>query len=237
MSKLIFDIETVGEDFESFDEKTKENLTRWLSEEELGEKTYIAKIKEVKESLGLSPLTGQIVAIGVLDSEKDKGGVYFQAPGLELKEKQEDGINFVPCGEKEILEKFWQIANHYQEFVSFNGRFFDAPYMMLRSAIHGVVPTKDLLSNRFLNNQKFDCKHFDLQDLLSFYGATMNRGRSLHMYCRAFGIKSPKEDGVSGDEVGRLFKEGKYLEIAKYNVRDIKATRELFLRWEKYLRF
>ena len=35
MPKLIFDIETVGEDFDSLDLKTQESLTRWLDKDVL----------------------------------------------------------------------------------------------------------------------------------------------------------------------------------------------------------
>jgi len=236
MGKLIFDIETVGEDFDTFDETTKKILTRWIEKDGISEEERVGKINEVKEGLGLSPLTGQIVAIGVLDSDKTKGGVYFQAPGEKVEEKQIDGINYVAGSEKEILEKFWGVVSHYQEFVSFNGRGFDAPYLMLRSAVHKIKPTKDLMSNRYLNSQKFDCKHYDLMDLLSFYGVTQNRGRGLHMYCRVFGINSPKSDGSAGGDVGQLYKDKKFMEIAEYNAKDLYATRHLFEYWEKYLR-
>jgi hypothetical protein len=57
------------------------------------------------------------------------------------------------------------------------------------------------------------------------------------MWCRAFGIESPKVEGISGDDVGALFKEKRFLDIAKYNARDIVATKELYDRWVKYLRF
>jgi hypothetical protein len=34
-----------------------------------------------------------------------------------------------------------------------------------------------------------------------------------------------------------LFQEKRFLDIARYNLGDLKATAELFLRWEKYLTF
>jgi len=74
-----------------------------------------------------------------------------------------------------------------------------------------------------------------LQDLLTFYGSVRKKG-SLHLWSRALGIKSPKADGVTGDDVGRLFKEKKYLEIAKYNVGDIRATRELYKVWTQFFK-
>lgn len=135
-----------------------------------------------------------------------------------------------------MLEHFWDVAKEYDEFISFNGRGFDVPFLMLRSAIHGLRPTKDLMSNRYLNSQKYDAKHIDLYDQLSFYGATRGKG-SLHLYCHAFGIKSPKSDGISGDDVAGLFSARRFLDIARYNVGDLLATKALYERWEKYLKF
>ena len=37
MSTLIFDIETVGDDFDSFDQTTQDGLTRWVRREPLSE--------------------------------------------------------------------------------------------------------------------------------------------------------------------------------------------------------
>ena len=60
---------------------------------------------------------------------------------------------------------------------------------------------------------------------------------SLHLYSRAFGIKSPKGAGITGDDVGPLFKAGRYQDIARYNVGDLRATKELYEYWKKYLNF
>ncbi len=106
--------------------------------------------------------------------------------------------------------------------------------MEIRSAIFGIKPSKNLLSNRYLNSQPFGIKHIDLADQLTFYGATRNHF-PLHMWSKAFGIESPKEQGVTGDDVTGLYKENKLLEIVEYNLRDLKSTAELYRRWDKYL--
>ncbi|MDP3731315.1 MAG: ribonuclease H-like domain-containing protein [bacterium] len=236
MPKLIFDIETIGENFDELDETTQDALSWWIKKESSGEEDYKVALEELKNGLGFSPLTGQIVAIGVLDREKDKGAVYYQNPDNPEEELEENGIKFKALSEKDMLEKFWQGAEHYDEFVSFNGRSFDVPFLMVRSAILGIRPSVDLMSNRYLSSQRFGVKHIDLLDQLSFYGAVRRKG-NLHLWCRAFSIKSPKDDGVTGEDVGKLFRENKFLDIAKYNVGDLRATKALYDYWEKHLRF
>jgi hypothetical protein len=99
---------------------------------------------------------------------------------------------------------------------------------MLRSAIAGIKPTRNLLPYRY------DAAiHCDLLEQLTFYGAF--RKFNLDFYCKAFGIKSPKSEGITGLGLGPLFREGKFREIAKYCLGDIQATAELFRRWEKFL--
>jgi hypothetical protein len=72
----------------------------------------------------------------------------------------------------------------------------------------------------------------DLLDELTFYGA-MKR-QPLHMYCRAYGIESPKGEG-GGAEVAELFRMKKFRDLAAYNARDVVATTELYLKWKQYL--
>jgi DNA polymerase elongation subunit (family B) len=234
--KLILDIETIGENFDALDDATKENLTRWIRKDSDSEDEYKLALQDLKNGLGFSPLTGEVVAIGVLDYYKNEGGVYYQAPGQKNAEVKEDGISLKQMTEKEMLQKFWELASRYQVFITFNGRAFDMPFLMIRSAIHGIRPTKDLMRGRYLYQNNPEALHIDLAEQLSFYGATRRKG-SLHLWSRAFGIPSPKSGGITGDDIGPLFKKKKFLEIAKYNVGDLRATKELYTKWEAYLSF
>jgi DNA polymerase elongation subunit (family B) len=235
-NKLVIDIETIGEDFDALDKATQENITRWIKRESGSEEEYKIALEDLKNGLGFSPLTGEIVAIGLLDYHKNEGAVYYQAPGQRNAEIKEDGVSFKQMTEKDMLAKFWELAERYQVFITFNGRAFDMPFIMIRSAVHGIRPTKDLMRGRYLYQNNPEALHIDLAEQLSFYGATRRKG-SLHLWSRVFGIPSPKAAGVTGDDVGPLFKKKKFLDIAKYNVRDIRATRELYTKWESYLQF
>lgn len=236
MATLILDIETIGEDFDSLDETTREALTRWIRRENPHEGEYQAALKDLKDGLGFSPLTGEIVAIGILDAERDKGAVYYQAPGGKSGVVEEDRFKYEPLSEADMLRKFWDVAERYDTFVTFNGRSFDAPFLMVRSAVHGIRPGKNLVANRYLGYQPHDTKHVDLLEQLSFYGAMRRKG-SLHLWTRAFGIESPKAAGVSGDDVGALFSEGRFDDIARYNARDLDATLALYRKYRDFLAF
>jgi hypothetical protein len=234
--KLILDVETVGERFEELDAATQESLTRWIVRESSDDAEYRRALEDLKDGLGFSPLTGQIVAIGVLDYHRNEGAVYYQAPDEKPAEIAEQGITFKAMAEPEMLRKFWEAAQKYRTFITFNGRGFDIPFLMVRSAVHGIRPTKDLMRGRYLYQHDPEAVHIDLYDQLSFYGAVRRKG-SLHLWCRAFGIESPKAGGVTGDDVGPLFSAKRYLDIARYNVGDLRATRALYERWNDYLSF
>lgn len=234
MSALVVDIETAGEDWQKIDRQTQNALTdrakKWRPDsEEDPEDTAMSE-------LGLSPLTGEVVALGVLDVETNKGAVYFQAPGQTIALSEHDGVKLCQQTEKELLEKFWQLSERYTHFVTYNGRTFDIPYLMIRSAIHGLKPTKDLMRNRYLTNQAGNAWHIDLFDQFRFYGS-LNGFGSLHLACRAFGIKTPKDGLIDGSKVSEYFHAGRYQEIAEYNARDLFATSELYKKWRATLSF
>lgn len=234
---LIIDIETIGLDFDALDEVTQKSLTRWIERQsDNDELKYNVLLRDLKEGLGFSPLTGEIVALGLLDTERNKGVVYYQAPDVEEADFSDANITFKARTEKAMLEAFWHGAPQYKTFVTFNGRQFDLPFLMVRSAVNKVRPSINLMANRYLNYQNRGIQHIDLFDQLSFYGAVRRKG-SLHLFCRAMGIKSPKVGGITGDDVGQLFKEKQYREIAEYNSWDLVATQELYSVWREYFKF
>jgi len=221
MNRLVFDIETVGMDFNKLNKESQEYLLKYSDTDEDKD--------DVKSKLGLWPLTAQIVAIAVLNPDTDKGAVYYQAGEDKGKTFTEEGIEYRTGNEAEIIGLFWEAAKMYDQFITFNGRGFDAPFLFIRSAINEIVPTKNLMPPRFGTYA-----HIDLMDQLTFYGAT-KRSFSLDFYARSFGIKSPKADGVNGAEVGKLYKNGEYEKIARYCMGDVVATKKLYEIWRDYI--
>ena len=222
MSEIVIDIETIGFNFEDYDEKSQEYLLKYSQTEEEKE--------EAKNKLALYPMTGEVVAIGMLNPKTLKGYALFQNQNSGTEKFEEEGVIYEAGSEKEILEKFWDLAKSYDRVVTFNGRAFDIPFLMLRSAINKVRVSKNWMSYRFDYRQ-----HCDLLEQLTFYGAT--RKFNLDFYAKAFGIKSPKEGGVNGSKVEGLYQKKEFTKIAKYCIGDVVATKELYNYWDKYLRF
>jgi len=220
MNRVVFDIETLGFPFESFDEAQQEYLLKFAKNDEERE--------EAIQRLSLTPFTAQILCIGMLNPDTKQGKVFYQAENFEPSLADDGLVQFIPCTEPELLSHFWKSIVHYKQFVTFNGRGFDCPFVMARSALLGVKPTRNLMGNRYAVNE-----HCDLLDQLTFYSAM--RKFSLDFYCKMFGIKSPKESGVTGLDMRRLYGEKRYREIAEYCLGDVKATAELYRKWAEYL--
>lgn len=220
MSRLVFDIETIGTDFETLDEQAREYLLKAARSDQEREL--------VPEQLSFSPLTGSVVAIAMLNPDTGKGAVYYQSPGAEPSEREEDGITYATGSEAEILQKFWTTLAFYSQVVTFNGRAFDGPFLMVRSAVHKIRPSKNLVPYRYGD------EHIDLYDRLGFFGA-VRRTMSLHMWCQALDIPSSKANGITGYQVPQLFADGRADDIARYCMDDVRATAALFDYWDKYI--
>jgi DNA polymerase elongation subunit (family B) len=222
MNRVVFDIETLAYPLEAFDERQQEYLLKFAKTEE--------ERAETIQKLALTPLTAQIIAIAMLNPDTNQGKVYYQGPGDSRVVSPDGAVEYVPLTEREILEQFWEKLAHYGQVITFNGRAFDGPFAMVRSALLGVRPTRNLVPYRYSATD-----HCDLLDQLTFYGAS--RKFSLDFYCKGFGITSPKEGGVTGLDMGMFFEQKRFREIAEYCLGDVRATAELFRRWQSYLAF
>lgn len=223
MATIVFDIETVPESWDNFDEYTKKQLTKSAKTDD--------EIVAIKNSLGSSPLTGSIVSLAMYDIERNRGAVYYAG--------DEGGETFVEGEfvakvrtEKEILEDFWEGAQSYDVFVTFNGRAFDVPFLLHRSIVHGVRPSHAFAQNRYLTKQSLPY-HVDLMDEFTMYGA-MSKRPSLHMLLRAYGIDSKKGE-VDGSMVAELFQTKKFHDLIRHNIDDVIATTALYEKWKQYL--
>jgi DNA polymerase elongation subunit (family B) len=235
MARLVFDIETSALPLEHFDEAQQEYLFR-DSEKLPDETAKAARRAEIQQQFNLWPFTAQVVCIAMLNADTSKGQVLFLAEDCNDAGESADPVKFVPClDEAELLAAFWDVAKHYETIVTFNGRGFDVPFIYLRSALLNVpISRKDWLGYRFQTDP-----HCDLAEQFTFYGVSGRDGAArrfnLDFYCKAFGIESPKGQGVTGRDINSLLAEGRYREIAEYCLRDVKATVLLYQVWKERL--
>ncbi|NCP17164.1 hypothetical protein CO134_03775 [Candidatus Kuenenbacteria bacterium CG_4_9_14_3_um_filter_39_14] len=235
MPKLVIDIETVGKNMDGLDNISQDYFKHWAESEANDEAKTEFELKKIEDGFSFSPLTAEVVCIGMFNPDSKKGVMYYQNPAEPHKKFEDQNVQIEAMSEADMLKKFWDYVKLYDEFITFNGRAFDIPFLIIRSAVHQIKPSKNLMSNRYLSNQFTGARHVDLQDQLKFYGAVYGRGYNLHMYCQALGIKSPKSQGVSGAHVKEMFINGRYDDIARYNINDLYATAELYKIWQEFI--
>ena len=217
MKKLVIDIETVGIPWEELDPYVREYLIKGLSD---------GDAEEARRAGRLSPFRGRIVAIGVIRLDDGRSCALYEVPGqTELRTEKVGARTYISGSEKQILEKFWQFFDDDSRFISFNGRQFDGPFLMIRSAIHGVVPKRDLVGYRYGYHP--NC---DLREALNFFGTTNSRQFkfNLDLACKTFGVETSKSEGIDGRSVETWYRAGRHREIADYCLEDVRATAELY---------
>ena len=215
---IAFDIEVAGFPWEEVDEITRGYLLNRARDERARE--------AVPERMALYPGLGKVIAIGMWNLDRQRG--------LALLEGDEEGearewervprSDILRGDEPRLLEAFWDVIERKQpRLVSFNGRQYDGPILMIRSAQLGVPPTRNLLGPRYSIAQ-----HCDLMDVFGFMGTWRER-YSLDYWCRRFDVESPK-GSIDGSQVARYYRQGRIEEIGEYCLRDVRATAELYER-------
>ena len=224
---IVFDIETVGCDFDTLSESQQEFLLR-DAEKEKDEELRSEKREETKRLLSLFPFTAKVIAIGMLNTQTSNGLVLYEGENDEESVSKDTRTKYKASSEQNMLESFWNYVLKADRVITFNGRAFDIPFLMHRSALLKIKPSKNFIGSRYHSSI-----HIDLLEQLTFYGLT--KKFNLDFYCRAFGIESPKSKGISGMDVKELYESGKIKDIASYCGEDVKATYELYKIWNEYL--
>ena len=222
MGPITFDIEVAGFRWEEVDESTRGYL---LSRERDPQRR-----DGVPERMALYPGLGKVIAIGMWLVEEDRGLILLEGDSEPRRTWEKvPGSQIHRGDERELLEAFWEMVGGQgrkaPRLVTYNGRSYDGPVLMVRSAQLGVAPSRTLVPYRY----SFD-EHCDLMDALTFHGATRDRF-SLDYWCRRFDIESPKSS-IDGSQVARAYRDGRIEDIGEYCLRDVRATAELFRRLE-----
>jgi DNA polymerase elongation subunit (family B) len=213
--EIAFDIEVAGFHWDEIDEVTRDYLLKRARTDEAR--------ASVPERTGLFPGLGKIIAIGMWNLEADRGLCLLE--GKSEPQHEWEGVpdsDVFRGDEKELLERFWEIVERKRpRLVSFNGRAYDGPILMVRSAQLGVSPSQNLCGHRYNLS-----RHVDLDEVLTFHGAWREHYK-LDYWCRRFGVESPK-GSIDGSQVAGAYREGRIDEIGQYCLRDVRATAQIY---------
>ncbi len=236
MAKLVFDIETLAQPLDHFDDIQQEYLFREANRI-ADPLASAARRVEIEKMLSLWPLTSSVLCIAMVNADTGRGQVLYTADDFDPEAIHDDAeVAFVPCvDERELLATFWDVAQHYDTAITFNGRGFDVPFLYLRSAVLQVpITKKNWLGYRYQVDP-----HCDLAEQFTFYNVSGREGAArkfnLDFYCKVFAIESPKAQGVDGTCMAEMVAAGRYREIAEYCLRDVVATTQLYHIWKDRL--
>ncbi len=140
--------------------------------------------------------------------------------------------------EESIIRHFFGfIEDKNPKLVSFNGRGFDMPMLLIRAMRYNIsFPAWFDQNNPMLNKTKWENYrqryaeqfHLDLLDSMGSFGAVRNL--KLDTLCTMAGI--PGKYDVSGDQVLDLYYDGKLDLIKEYCQSDVLNTYWLYLKYE-----
>ena len=130
MNRIVFDIETLAYPFDSFDSGQQAYLLKFARTDE--------ERADAIQRLSLTPFTARVIAIGMLNPDSNQGKVLYESPDRKPGYSDDGLVEFAPCTEEEMLREFWKTIARYAQFITFNGRSFDCPFLLLRSAALGI---------------------------------------------------------------------------------------------------
>ncbi len=140
--------------------------------------------------------------------------------------------------EEEMIRNFFIFINRFNpKLISFNGRGFDIPMLMIRALKYSIsCPAYFEIENRSIDKNKWenyrvrysDRFHIDLLDVLTEYGAI--RGLKLDLLCQMVGI--PGKFDIDGSQVVELFYQNEIKKIKEYCESDVLNTYWLYLKYE-----
>ncbi|MDX1809428.1 MAG: 3'-5' exonuclease [Sulfurospirillaceae bacterium] len=214
----VFDIETIP-DAELI------RKTLHFEGDDVGVSIQAMQEQEAQSGSSFLPLPyHKIIAISAVIA--DDFGIFKKVSSIEGESEKEMIANFLAFLDKQN-----------PKLISFNGRSFDVPLLMIRAMKYSLsCPAYFEVENSSLNKSKWDNYryrfsnrfHIDLMDHISEFGAT--RGLKLDILCSMIG--APGKYDVHGSEVMELFYEDKIEKIKEYCESDVLNTYWLFLKYE-----
>lgn len=151
----------------------------------------------------LDPTRGRIACIGICGE------------GIDRVFMHED--------ERVLLEEFWAFIDSHAvppTIVTYNGEFFDLPFLRLRSIVNRLKP-------HWLSYVTNGANGKDLMRILFPWQTTR---RSKDAVCAALGIEQHKGNGLTGADMPMLWHEGQHDKIVEHCRDDVRREWQLYKR-------
>ena len=218
--ELVLDIKTIKKNLDQdFTAYQKEYLTQY----DEGESRF-------ENKMALYPQTGQIISIGAKNIVNGRGFVIFDAQNQFKENFQDDNRNLTLYGsqnEKEILTVFWNLIASMQKggfdlnrLITFNGKSFDVPFILYRSAVQQVKITHSL------GVKSPGHFHIDLLEEVSFMRKI--RKFNLDIIAHSLGVASHRSEDYNNEAVNIWYEEQSFDEIAFYSYDDVELIEKVF---------
>lgn len=135
-------------------------------------------------------------------------------------------IEVIHGEEKEILAKWWEIANQADCFIGHNVMDFDLRFIYKRSIINKIKPVSKHLNLSFARYRNFPI--FDT--MREWEKWSMDSFISLDTLAKVLGLPTSKDGGIDGTRVYDFYLDQKFNEIYEYCKRDVELTRKIWRR-------
>lgn len=203
---LFFDIETIPADDE-FKKVAVEVTLKKLQKREGYSKAKLPKKGEeqVFRETAISGDFGRIFCIGYAFEDK--------------------AVEVISGKEKEILNKWWEIADSADCFIGHNIMDFDLRFIFKRSIVNGIKPVSKHLNLSFARY-----KSYPIFDTMREWEKWSNSYIALDTLAKILGLESSKDGGIDGSQVYDFYLAGKNDEIYEYCKRDVELTRKVYKR-------
>lgn len=209
-SIIAWDIETGPQPLHTFSDRQKRRYDMlWKKEEPDADQPSQETSDKVRS---LHPMLGYISAIAAVRLRHD------DEPGRPWSLTAAS-----PDEEAQLLREFWDAIRAYRRtiWVTFNGKQFDCDWLRVRSAHHGIRPSRTDILDRY------PFKHTPHADLSKVF--TCRSG--LADLCDLLAVPDPKEEaGMDGSGVATALARNDTASVGTYCEADVVATLRCYVR-------
>lgn len=203
-NKLFFDIETLPADDENKDIAIELTISKLITKN--GKTKITKKLRDyIFRQTAISGDFGRIFCIGYAINN--------------------EVVNIISGEERQILVKWWQIADRADLFVGHNIMDFDLRFIFKRSIIHKIKPAAKHLNLSFARY-----RNYPIFDTMREWEKWSSSFIKLDTLAKILNLPSSKDGGIDGSQVYDFYLGGEFERIYEYCKRDVVLTRDIYNR-------